>query len=269
VNWMNDLPFRIGTTSYILPDDILPNVKYLAGKVHDVELVLYEVDEAQNNLPTQEVVAELGRLSEHHDLTYTVHLPLDLRLGETGEGQHASIVKARRVIERTRALSPGAYITHLDGREARGEASDLALKAWRDQAAHALEVVAEAAGAARLLAVENLEGYPLEFWEPVLELSAVSRCVDVGHLWLDGSDPLPYLEQALPRTSVVHLHGIDQRDHASVAYVSPEPLDQVFGSLLKHNFGGVVTLEVFGESDLHSSLAAVKESLQRINAAGA
>ena len=60
MDWMNDLPFRLGTTSYILPDDILPNGRYLAGKVDDVELVLYEVDEAQNNLPTPEVVAARG-----------------------------------------------------------------------------------------------------------------------------------------------------------------------------------------------------------------
>ena len=41
--------FRLGTTSYIIPDEILPNVRFLAGKVQDVELVLFEVDDGQNN----------------------------------------------------------------------------------------------------------------------------------------------------------------------------------------------------------------------------
>ena len=33
----NFLPFRLGTTSYILPADILPNVEYLAGRVEDID----------------------------------------------------------------------------------------------------------------------------------------------------------------------------------------------------------------------------------------
>jgi len=37
-------PFRVGATSYVLPDHILPNVEYLAPMVDDVELVLFETD---------------------------------------------------------------------------------------------------------------------------------------------------------------------------------------------------------------------------------
>jgi hypothetical protein len=29
-------PFRLGTTSYIIPADILPNAQYLADKVQDI-----------------------------------------------------------------------------------------------------------------------------------------------------------------------------------------------------------------------------------------
>src|SRR3989304_3241629 len=98
--------FRLGTTSYILPDDILPNVRFLADKVQDVELVLFEVDDGPNNLPAPGVVAELAALADAHALTYTVHLPLDLRLGADGDEGHVSLVKARKVIERTRPLQP-------------------------------------------------------------------------------------------------------------------------------------------------------------------
>src|SRR5512138_2446763 len=99
---MNSLPFRTGTTSYIIPDEILPNVCYLAGQVQDVELVLFELDEGPSNLPGPELVEELNRLASAHGLTYTVHLPLDLRLGADGDEQHISLVKAHRVIEATR-----------------------------------------------------------------------------------------------------------------------------------------------------------------------
>jgi len=49
---MNPYPFRLGTTSYVIPADILANVRHLAGKVQDVELVLFEVDDGPNNLPS-------------------------------------------------------------------------------------------------------------------------------------------------------------------------------------------------------------------------
>lgn len=99
-------PFRLGTTSYIIPDDILPNARYLAGKVRDIELILFEVDDGPNNLPSSEVIEELSRIAQQHDMTYTVHLPLDLKLGEDGSEQDRSLVKAKRVIDCTRGLAP-------------------------------------------------------------------------------------------------------------------------------------------------------------------
>jgi hypothetical protein len=89
MDWLKRLPFRLGTTSYILPDEILPNARYLAGKVRDVELVLFEVDEGQNNLPSPEQVNSLRELASQHDLSYTVHLPLDLRLGSDGDERNS------------------------------------------------------------------------------------------------------------------------------------------------------------------------------------
>ena len=113
---MVKLPFRIGTSSYIWPDDILPNVVQLAPLVDDVELVLFESDEYGSNLPSEAVIAELQQLARAHDLTVTVHLPLDLRLGDEGAVRDVSLEKARLVMERTRALDPFAYIVHLDGK---------------------------------------------------------------------------------------------------------------------------------------------------------
>ena len=44
-------PFRLGATSYILPADLVANAKFLAGKVDDIELVLFDLEEGQSNLP--------------------------------------------------------------------------------------------------------------------------------------------------------------------------------------------------------------------------
>jgi len=253
-------PFRLGTTSYILPADILPNARYLADKVQDIELVLFEVDDGPNNLPSADVIDELIALADRSDLTYTVHLPLDLRLGADGDEQHVSLIKARRVIDHTRALRPWAYVLHLDGREVRNGATPEALQRWQDQSRRALALVAEWAGGPDRLAVENLESYPPDFISPVIDGLAVGRCVDIGHLWLDGHDPVPYLRAALPRTRVIHLHGIAGRDHKSLAHMPREQIAAVVEFLLHEKYAGVLTLEIFGEDDFHSSLAALEQS---------
>ena len=268
---MKNLPFRLGATSYIIPDDILPNVRYLAGKVRDVELVLFEVDEpedgspAYNNLPDQTVIDELNRLASLCDLSYTVHLPLDLKLADDGTAQDKSLQKARRVIDTTRGLNPWAYVLHLDGRRVRHSTDQDALRRWQDQAVRALEIAAEWVGSPEKLAVENLEGYPPDFYDAVLARIPVSRCVDIGHLWLDKIPVLPYLEKALPRTRVVHMHGVAKRDHNSLERVPPEEL-KVIMQKLRADFRGVVTLEVFSEPDFLSSLEAVQSALKSMTA---
>ena len=128
----------------------------------------------------------------------------------------------------------------------------------------ALEIVAEWVGSADKLAVENLETYPLDFIQPVLDRIPVSRCVDVGHLWLDGHDPVPYLRAALPRTLVIHVHGISERDHRSLAFMPQEKIRAVWDELVRVNYGGVLTLEIFSEEDFLSSM----DVIHRLNDTG-
>lgn len=260
---IHSLPFRLGTSSYIIPADILPNVQYLAGKVRDIELVLFEVDDGQNNLPSTEVIDELIKLAGLYDLTYTVHLPLDLKLGVDGSEQDVSLIKAHKVIEVTKRLNPWAYVLHLEGKDIRDSKNPGVLLRWRNQAVRALEIVSEWAGAPEQLAVENLEHYPPDFIEPVLERIPVSRCVDIGHLWLEGVPVIPYLEKALPRTRVIHLHGIGERDHSSLSHVDMNELDKVFRTLLK-GYRGVLTLELFSEPDFLSSVDVINRSMMSI-----
>ena len=256
---MQAYPFRLGTTSYIIPADILPNAHYLVGKVRDIELILFEVDDGPNNLPSTDVIDELSSIAQQHDVTYTVHLPLDLKLGENGSEQDQSLIKAKRVIDCTRGLDPWAYVLHLDGRSVRTSTDAGLIRRWQDQSVRALELAAAWAGSPEKLAVENLETYPLDFIQPVLDRIPVSRCVDIGHLWLDGHDPIPYLQAALPRTRVVHIHGIAERDHRSLAFMPQEKVRQVWDELVRANYEGVLTLEIFSEEDFLSSLEVIEK----------
>jgi sugar phosphate isomerase/epimerase len=251
---MHTSPFRLGATSYIIPDDLLPNARYLAGKVRDMELILFEVDDGPSNLPASEVIEELSRLARQHDLTYTVHLPLDLKLGEDGSEDDPSLVKAKRVIDCTCGLDPWAYVLHLDGKSVRTSGDAGLIRRWQDHSVRALEIVSAWAGGPDRLAVENLETYPPDFIQPVVERIPVSRCVDIGHLWLDGHDPLPYLQAALPRTRVVHMHGIAEHDHRSLAFMPQEQVRAVWNELIRANYEGVVTLEMFSEEDFLTSM---------------
>lgn len=263
MNRLRNLPFRLGTTSYIWPDDILPNVRQLALLVDDVELVLFETDEYGSNLPDPATIAELGRIAADHDLTYTVHLPLDLRLADPGAGLHPSLDKARRVIERTLPLNPFAYVLHLDGKAIMGAPDAETLAGWQAQAAASLEQVAAWAGGARRLCVENLENYDPASLRDVLDRVPASRCIDVGHLWLLGQDPLAHLREWQERARVIHLHGVVSRDHQSLAAAPPGKLDPVVAHFLAH-LRGVVTLEVFGLEDFESSHAAFAAAVERL-----
>jgi sugar phosphate isomerase/epimerase len=262
---LSDLPFRLGTTSYIIPDDILPNVRFLAGKVQDIQLVLFELDDARNNLPDNQQITELNALASQFGLSYTVHLPLDLRLASDPSEVHISLQKARRVIEATIALNPQAYIVHLDGKEERSASDETILDRWRSQAVQSLQHIADLAGGINLLAVENLEGYQVDFNDAVILQSGCSRCIDIGHLWLDDHNPVEFFKGRLEQTSVMHLHGIHERDHQSLQYMPEEKMDDLFQYLIRNNYRGVMTLEVFSEDDLTTSIQAITACLKRIS----
>ena len=265
-NWPK-LPFRLGTTSYIIPDEILPNVHFLADKMEDIELVLFEVegDEPYSNIPNETLIKDLKQIAAKHDLSYTVHLPLDLRLGDRAESDHPSVLKAQKVIRNTKNLQPWSYIVHLDGKNYLQDPTPANYQKTIDNACKALEIIGrEVNQNYHLLSVENLEKYPREFIFPVFERLPVSQCVDIGHLWLDNIETTAYLQETLPRTRVVHLHGIGTRDHQSLKHTNLQKVKQVWG-LLCRGFQGVVTLEIFNQQDLKSSLEVLSALMEEKN----
>ncbi len=251
-------PFRLGTTSYIIPDEIVPNVRYLADKVQDIELVLFEVDDGYNNLPDQATISELNLLAQSFDLSYTIHLPVDLNFMATGDILAYAVSKAKRTIEKTLPLNPHAFVLHLESDQLRQPQPAYSKEAWTEKAQSFLDLLKSWVQNETLLAVENLEGYPLNFWDEIIDQAGVSRCIDIGHLWLDAHDPLPYLERHLNKTRVIHIHGIQERDHKSLEHVPDAQLQPVFELLWKQNYQGVITIEVFNEQDLKSSIEVIR-----------
>jgi sugar phosphate isomerase/epimerase len=253
---MPEAPFRIGSTSYVYPADLVSNVRQLAGVVDDIELVLFDTEDYGHNLPDGAAVEALRAIARDHSMTYTVHLPCDVRFDDASAWR-----KVQRAVNATRELEPFAYVMHLDGRELMETPSAETIARWRDMSAQALGQVIELIGDRRLVCVENLERWdPVHFHNLVMH-AGVSRCVDVGHWWVQGRDPLPHLREHYPQTRVVHLHGVDGdgRDHQSLRHTPLAQLRSVVEALVDADYRGVLSLEVFGEADFLSSLDVLRQ----------
>ncbi len=248
---------RLGTTSYIYPADIITNVRKLAGRVQDVELVIFEVDEGLNDLPDGDTIDELRLLGADYNMTYTVHLPLGLGLAD----EDPSIAKAVQVIRRTELLSPRAFIVHLEGKD---ESPSGQNRRWIDNSVRSLKIICDEVCRPEHICVENLDDWSPTMLDAILDTMPVSCCVDVGHLWKQGLEPTPFLDKWSSRARVVHIHGVGERDHMRLSLMPAATLDPVVEKLHRR-FRGVLTFEVFNERDLLDSLATFHESVERVD----
>ncbi|MDI6606720.1 MAG: cobamide remodeling phosphodiesterase CbiR [Candidatus Omnitrophota bacterium] len=253
-----ELRFKIGATSYVYPDDILPNVQKLKDKVNDIELVLFEADNA-GNIPTQKDLKELRRINNKRGLTYTVHLPLDINLGSEIDGQRERAVECARVlIERLSVVNPYAYILHLNlPGNARRQ-----LNLWQDRVSDSLKQIIKGRKAiAKNIAIENLS-YPFKYVESIIKENNCTVCVDIGHLITMGFDPLEHCKKYFKTMRVVHLYGVNGRkDHVSLKYLDAGLLKRLIRFLREKAYHGVLTLEVFSQADFEESMDILWENL--------
>ncbi|NMW18963.1 MAG: sugar phosphate isomerase/epimerase [Chlorobiaceae bacterium] len=261
----NCFPFRFGTTSYIIPADILPNVEFLKDKVDDIELVLFESDEF-SNLPSLHDMQKLADMAKEFSLTYSVHLPLDVYLGHSDRSERVqSVSKCLRIIELTRNLPKSAYVMHFEagqGIEVNGFSS-VQKSCFIDALCESIaQFLAGTDEDPSMFCVENLN-YPFELVWPVVEESGLSVTLDVGHLEYYGFPTGLYLERYLHKAKVLHMHGtLNGKDHHSLASMKPEVLDMVMKALSKESAQErVMTLEIFSKDDFDSSCISVKQFL--------
>jgi sugar phosphate isomerase/epimerase len=245
-------PFRLGTSSYIIPADIVPNVRHLAGVVDDIELILFESADF-SNLPSPRVLGELAELAAANGLSYTVHLPLDIELGALDPAHREKSARvARRVIDLTRCLNPFAWVVHhtlppgLDPVAQRNEWLQALDQSTRDMLASGVDPAR--------FCVETLS-FPYDWVWPVVEEHGLSVCLDIGHILLCRYDLSAYIRTYWSRTRVVHLHGIyDGQDHRDLGGLDIHIPRLLVSSCARDRQERVVTLEVFSEQDLARSL---------------
>jgi sugar phosphate isomerase/epimerase len=205
----------------------------------------------------------------------TLHLPfLWLDGASLAEPvRQATVQCMSRAMEAAKGLSIESYVVHLWGvwtslmgtlqqmpeREKEQLLDDIL---W--SAARTLE---ELSGMVRPgeLCVENLERIPFELFVPLVEEQGARICFDVGHLAVQGRDPLEFLDRYWQMLGEIHLH-----DAVSVGGRVPAGKDHLplgrgevdyvalMNRLDEGGYGGVVILEVNSEDDLVESLERVR-----------
>ncbi len=249
-------PFRLGTTSYIYPDHILPNVAKLAPFLDEIELVLFE-SEGYDNYPDEVELKNLMNFSLNGEVSFNVHFPIDIFLGdEDQEVRLRGISVAKKVIERTLCLNPSLYTVHFDIRDKNGgEETDI--EAWRKRILQSAEEMAKWEITSEQIAVETLS-YPFDWVEDIVGRFGFTVCLDIGHMLLYDLDVQSYLKKYLPQTSIIHLHGIENgADHLGIDRLNGRMVDGIFSEL--RSFKGILSLEVFSLGDLKNSLEVLEK----------
>lgn len=251
-----DYHFRLGIPSYVLPADILPNVKAFAPYVDDFELTLFESEKP--SFPSPKTVEQLAELAKDNELSYTVHFPLDRKLGSEFFAERIAMQKSILAIMRLMCpLKPFAWILHLEGIAV--PAGSLQIEMWQKRIAGLLPAIIAEAGDPARVCVENLF-YPFEWCVDLLESFRLGVGIDVGHLLLTGADISSHLKRFLPRARVVHLHGMrGGKDHQALDSIPAKDMKQMLVNLT--GFNGVLTLELFNLADVSSSIRYLSQCL--------
>ena len=248
-------PFRIGTTSYIYPDGYLPNVTALAPFVDEIEILLFESTSADHLLSPKEI-SDLGRLAKKHRLTYNVHLPIDLHLGDDDRYLREQATETiLRIINRVSPLSPTTCTLHLIYPDRTCNAN--LLKNWQKNIHHSLSLLLGAGINAEDITIENLN-YPFEWLQPLLNDFYFQICLDFGHIFRYAHNADFIFDNFGTRVTLMHISGLDNdQDHISLERLTSGQLAQIIKALKQ--FSGAVSVEVFSFDDLKSSLSVLEK----------
>ena len=242
-------PFRLGTTSFIVPDDYLPNVRQLAPFFDEVELLFFEAVPGGLDL---RLIEALAALKAETGIGYNVHLPVDLPLcGADAPSRRKAAAVMADALRRSAVLAPSTFTLHLPYTPVDRRRD--ACRRWQTWVCDSLARVLDRAGTAGAqLSVETLD-YPLEWLDAPIDRFDLRVCLDTGHLALAGVDLTAAYRHWASRCTIIHLHAAASgRDHLPLDQLAPNTALAVSGILA--GFTGTVSLEVF-------SLEALKRSL--------
>lgn len=196
------------------------------------------------------------------ELQATVHLPYrwtDLAALDHSvwEGSLQSCLTALRATAPLRprllAVHPTNYVTQAYVGRASPDQRGLLLEPLAERLCRGLRHLGEEGGPA--LALENLEGVPLDLFRQVVEEAGVGVCLDLGHLVSDGEDPARAVAVLGPRLVGLHLHDAlpppARRAHLPLG-AGRLDLEGTASALRAAGFSGPVVLEVDGDEEVYA-----------------
>jgi len=242
-------PFKIGTTSFIYPDSYVQNVKMLAPYLDEIELILFE--STLDSRPSNDEIKTLLSLANEYDLSYNIHLPLDISLGAPDISiRPFAIETIKQIIDLTAPLSPSTFTLHLAYDETDTAAESM--KRWLSRTYTSIHKLISSGINGKKISIETLN-YPIKWVEDILIDFNLSVCMDLGHLILYGMDMKDVFDRYKNRTSIIHLHGANERrDHQPLDLLSKSNLKTILEMLKR--FKDVVSIEVFSYDHLNASL---------------
>ncbi len=254
-------PFKLGTTSFIYPDDYVPNVKMLGPFVDEIELLLFESDPV-GSLISKKVITDLSDLSVELDLTYNIHLPTDISIADPDPAKQQQAVDSQiRVVERVAPLLPSAYTLHVPYDDNLCDHDKI--KKWQDIVHHNLAKILAGGVTGNLIAIETLD-YPLEIIGNILSDLNLAVCIDIGHLIVHGYDVQAVFDKYSNKIAMIHLHGVEGgNDHLALNRLPEKWIEPVFKILNK--FDGSVSLEIFSFDHLEISLNFLDRCWKKFN----
>ncbi len=260
--------FKLATTSFIVPDHIIPNVEKLGPYMDEIELLVFE-SMPDNVVPSKTDVRHLSHLSHKHNLTYNVHLPTDVSVSSFNKKERQKACdRLLLVIERFSPLKPTTHTLHLEMpkqvNHAKKGSSDL--ENWQVHTRQGLELFLSGLTDPGLISIETLS-YPFGHVEPFLKEFNLQVCIDAGHQIKYGHNLVETFKRHEKRIPLIHLHGVDFsgdyiKDHTSLDRSPPKALNDYLTILGK--FTGVVSLEVFNLNNLNRSLSQLSEWFDNI-----
>ena len=243
-------PFRLGTTSFIYPDNYVPNVEMLGPYLEDIELLLFESQHTEA-LPSQQVITELCGLAKAFDLTYNIHLPTDVSISSRNADQQKKAVDTiLRVADLVDPLAPSTLTLHVPFEE--DSFQNERIKFWQEKVLKNLEIIVASGIKSRLISIENLD-YPFEIVEKIIADLDLSICLDLGHLIVHNHDIQAFYSRNNNKTSIIHLYGVDKKHYHKGLNQLPQKFMEPILGILK-TFKGSVSLEVFSFDQLDASL---------------
>lgn len=223
----------IAAPSFVWPTTVKENCYRLQGLVQEVGIVLFET-EACLNYSEQDLSLDLASL----DLTYHVHLPLDL---PWNSGVNSVMDKVKKLIDKTAYLAPKGFVLHPPP--------------YREQYLEFFQLWLDLGLNPKHLILENIEGNDLSVIWPDLLQTGNQVCLDLGHLLIFSQEHILTYQHLWDKICMLHIYGdLYGHLHNSLSLLSNKGkslLNQILSNLKQET---IIVLEVFNPQDLQESL---------------